>query len=296
MMKHLFVYYMYSAVAQTGADKICVQIRLDCDPPSLRSERRPAQAAGPPSPPRDVRLKGEALRKGMSMTMQLGPDSEPGVQPEPEAAPQPQPRGAGRLPARSMVQVVGVEAKTVLVAYASKYGATVGIAERIAERLRLADIDAVSRRAGAVGNLAAYDAVVVGSAVYRGHWLREAASFVRRNRVALAERPLWLFSSGPLRPAPPGGVTEPGAAEEDVEAAGRAREVAEFAGMVHFWDHRVFPGALNRRGLSLSHRLITKLPAARGLFQEGDFRDWDAIDSWAEEIAQQLAAYSQGQD
>ncbi len=86
----------------------------------------------------------------------------------------------------------------VLVAYASKHGATAGIAERIAERLRAAGLEAEARPVKAVRDVAAYDAFVIGAAAYMFHWMKEATAFVRRHRTLLATRPVWLFSSGPL--------------------------------------------------------------------------------------------------
>ncbi|MDA8219792.1 MAG: flavodoxin domain-containing protein, partial [Dehalococcoidales bacterium] len=84
----------------------------------------------------------------------------------------------------------------VLVAYASKYGATREIAERIAEELRSAGHGVEVRSVKSAGDLAGYEAFVIGSAVYFGHWLKEAAEFVRRNRAVLVDRPVWLFSCG----------------------------------------------------------------------------------------------------
>ena len=86
----------------------------------------------------------------------------------------------------------------VLVIYASRHGATQGIAERIAETLTAAGQQAEARPVAAAGDLAGYGAFVIGSAVYAMHWQKDAAQFVRRNRALLAGRPVWLFSSGPL--------------------------------------------------------------------------------------------------
>jgi menaquinone-dependent protoporphyrinogen oxidase len=86
----------------------------------------------------------------------------------------------------------------VLVAYASRHGATQGIAERIAETLQNAGLDAEARPAAVVKNVDEYDAFVIGSAAYMFHWLKDAAQLVRRNRAALARKPVWLFSSGPV--------------------------------------------------------------------------------------------------
>ena len=86
----------------------------------------------------------------------------------------------------------------VLVAYASRYGATQGIAERIAATLRQQGIEATVEGAERAGDPAGYDAAVIGSAAYYFHWMKPAAKFVRSNAESLASRPVWLFSSGPL--------------------------------------------------------------------------------------------------
>jgi len=87
---------------------------------------------------------------------------------------------------------------STLVVYASKHGATQGIAERIASTLNETGQEAKARPVEAAGDLTCYDAFVVGSAVYGAHWQKEASAFVQRNRAVLASKPVWLFSSGPL--------------------------------------------------------------------------------------------------
>jgi len=68
---------------------------------------------------------------------------------------------------------------TVLVAYASRHGATVGIAERIAVDLREAGLAAEARSMNDVADIDGYDAFVIGSAAYMFHWLKEATAFVK---------------------------------------------------------------------------------------------------------------------
>jgi menaquinone-dependent protoporphyrinogen oxidase len=87
---------------------------------------------------------------------------------------------------------------TVLVAYASKHGSTQGIAERIAEKLRQLGKQAEARLMDAVTDLSSYEAFVIGSAVYYGSWLKEAAEWVHGHQAVLASHPVWLFSAGPL--------------------------------------------------------------------------------------------------
>ena len=173
----------------------------------------------------------------------------------------------------------------VLVAFATRHGATQGIAERIAETLRESGLDAEAQPAGSVGSLDGYDAFVIGSAAYMHHWLKDATNLVRRNRRLLRERPVWLFSSGPI-----GGPVD--AAGRDQRAAAVPKDITEFGPALHARDHHVFFGAyeVDREPIGLAERLaapiMSRLPAAaRESMPIGDFRDWPEIEDWARGIA-----------
>jgi menaquinone-dependent protoporphyrinogen oxidase len=176
----------------------------------------------------------------------------------------------------------------ILVAYASKYSATQEIAERIAWRLTAAGHPAKVRSVRTALDLSGYDAFVIGSATYLGHWLKEASEFVRRNRAVLAARPVWLFSSGPL------GTQATDAEGRVVRAAAEPEEIAALREAIHPREHRVFFGALDASRLGFRDRVIRSLPAGRGLLPAGDFRDWAEIETWATEIARDLAKAGRG--
>jgi menaquinone-dependent protoporphyrinogen oxidase len=169
-----------------------------------------------------------------------------------------------------------------VVVYASKYGSTRGIAEFIAEKLRQAGTQAEARHVGEVQNPGDYDAFVIGSAVYMMHWMKEATEFVKGNRALLADRPVWLFSSGPL------GTETKDAQGQDLHTVTEPKEIAEFRELIKPRDHRVFFGALDSSKLGFGHRMLRKLPAGRNLLPEGDFRDWKDIEAWAISIARAL--------
>jgi menaquinone-dependent protoporphyrinogen oxidase len=172
----------------------------------------------------------------------------------------------------------------VLVAYASKYGATRDIAERLADRLRAAGLEAQAQPVTTVGDLSGYGAFVIGSAAYLGHWLKDATAFVRRNGALLASQPTWLFSSGPLG-------TEPTDAQgRDLRLPAEPKEFAELKETIKPIGSRVFFGALDPGTLGFRDRAMRALPAGRALFPEGDFRDWPDIDAWAAAIAVELTA------
>ena len=170
----------------------------------------------------------------------------------------------------------------VLVVYASKHGSTRGIAERIAAKLTDEGHPAEARPVQEASGLEGYDAFVIGSAAYAFHWMDEALAFVKCNSAVLKRVPVWLFSSGPL------GHEAIDAKGRDLRAATVPKEIPGLAGVVGARGHHVFFGALDPATLGFAERAIRKLPAARAGLPEGDFRDWDDVDAWAAEIAQEL--------
>lgn len=169
----------------------------------------------------------------------------------------------------------------VLVSAASKYGATAEIAQAIANVLTDHGIATTVMPPPQVdgGTIESYDAVILGSAVYTGHWLGAAKDLVARSDGPLAARPVWLFSSGPV--GDPAGKFARAMEKDPVDLADvRAATAAR--------DHRMFRGKLDRKNLSPPQRAA--LMAFRSL--QGDFRDWAEISRWAEGIAQQLAVLS----
>ena len=174
----------------------------------------------------------------------------------------------------------------VLVAYASRHGATRGIAERIAERLRADGLDADTRPVSEVRDASPYDAFVVGGAAYMFHWLKDATSFVRRNRALLAGRPTWLFSSGPV------GTDTLDKEGRDVLEVSVPKEFPGLRDAIHPRGEKVFFGAWDptAKPIGFAERFVALMPASKMALPAGDFRDWDAIDAWADEIARDLAA------
>ena len=159
----------------------------------------------------------------------------------------------------------------VLIATASRHGATEEIAATIAETLRARDFDVTTTRVEDASNVESFDGVVLGSAVYMGRWLEPARAFVHAHADELASRRLWLFSSGPLGdPATPG-------AEHTVDV----HDVLDLIGPC---EHRMFSGKLDRDGLGLGERIVTRAVHA----PSGDFRDWSSIRGWANSIASSL--------
>jgi len=179
------------------------------------------------------------------------------------------------MPAEDAATTERAPKRRVLVSAASRRGATVEIAQAIGQALSEQGLTVTVVPPGEVRSLDGYDAVIIGSAVYMGHWLDPAKELVNRFHEVLTDRPVWLFSSGPV--GKPSGKLAQSMDQDPVD-------LPRMLEGTHARDHRRFAGKLNRRALSLPQR--ASLVVFRGL--NGDFRDWADIRKWAEGIARQL--------
>jgi menaquinone-dependent protoporphyrinogen oxidase len=164
---------------------------------------------------------------------------------------------------------------SVLVAYGTTNGSTAQIAEAIAAVLRKEGLTAEALPARSVGGVTSYDAVVVGGGLYAGRWQKDARRFVRRHRRELAERPLWLFSSGPL---------DASASERDIPPVPGVKKVMD---RLDARDHVTFGGCLEEGAKGWVARMI--LRSGKG----GDFRDFTAIEAWAARVGAELVGESE---
>jgi menaquinone-dependent protoporphyrinogen oxidase len=169
-------------------------------------------------------------------------------------------------------------APRVLVVVATKHGATRGIAEAIARELadREGGLTVVLQDVEHAPEPTGFDAVVVGSAVYAGRWREPARDWVGLHAAALRERPVWLFSSGPIG-SPPFPPDEP-------------HDVGPLTQLVGARGHQVFAGRLDKDLLNFGERaMVTAMRAPLG-----DFRDWDAVRAWGADVARQLRGSGPG--
>ncbi len=163
----------------------------------------------------------------------------------------------------------------ILVAYASKNGSTAEIAEAIATELRRHELEADCLEAGAVRDLAAYQAVVLGSAVYAKRWRSSARRFLRRHHSELRSLPWWVFSSGPV-----GEPTDDPKEATWLEPPKTIARVVELGAR----EHVVFGGRVPAE----PHNMIERAMAKNTPPEFADRRDWSEIEAWAAKIADDL--------
>ena len=160
-------------------------------------------------------------------------------------------------------------AARILVAYASKRGSTVGIAQSVGKELQSAGYRVDVTELKTVSSLAGYNAVVIGGPMYMGKIEGDFRKFVRRYQGELAKLPVAAFVVG-LAPVSKDPVEIDNAIKVLHASLAPLQPVAETA----------FAGVVDLEKLSFIQRWMIK----KAKSPVGDFRDWDAIARWAREL------------
>jgi menaquinone-dependent protoporphyrinogen oxidase len=166
----------------------------------------------------------------------------------------------------------------ILVAYASRTGSTVGVAEAIGKTLveSGAQVEVLPMRD--VKDLSPYDAIVAGSAINGNEWLPEAMQFMRTFQTALKQKPFAMFT-----------VCMTLAMKNRQYHQVVSDWVQPVRVMVKPVSEGYFAGVLDISKIpSFGDRLKFRISVMSGVWSEGDHRDWDAIRAWAGSLPAQL--------
>jgi menaquinone-dependent protoporphyrinogen oxidase len=164
---------------------------------------------------------------------------------------------------------------TILVAYATKYGATAEIANKISSVLEKNGLEAEAKDINTLTDLEDFKAIVIGSAVYYGKWRKEAVRFVVDNSKKLAEKKVWIFSCGPTGEGEPLELTKGWRVPTKIEA---------FADEIEPKDIALFHGKIEPSEVNGFEKWIIKRVKA----PVGDYRNWKAITDWTHEIIKEM--------
>lgn len=159
----------------------------------------------------------------------------------------------------------------ILVTYASRTGATAGVAEAIGKTLVESGVQVDVRPMQEVTDLTPYRAVVAGSGIQGKQWLPEAMQFLQARQAELRRKPCAVFlvcmtlamNKGDYR-------REVSTWLQPVRALVRPVSEGLFAGIL---DINKVP--------SFKDRMMFKISVKSGVWSEGDHRDWEAIQQWA---------------
>ena len=176
----------------------------------------------------------------------------------------------------------------VLVTYASRCGSTAGVAERIGQTLCARGHSSQVLPVEEVKDLDPYDAVIAGSAIRTGKWLPEAVDFVGTHRDALSQKPVAYFHTC---------ITLSRPTEENLTKARSFFEpLMERFPVVRPVSLGVFAGVLDYAKLSGPMRMVMKWKMKEQGIAEGDYRDWNAIETWGNGVSGILTARLRGRE
>ena len=164
----------------------------------------------------------------------------------------------------------------VLIAFATMYGRTFKVAERIAETLCADGYQVDIRFAKDItdSDLAAYDAVLLGSCIYIEKWHPDAIAFLEKYQAALAQKKVAYYCVCALM----------GMDSEDAAALVQEHYILpmyeRFPDIAPL-DIGAFGGAINYRILLPKDWFMLRLMFLPG----GDWTDWEAVAAWADTIS-----------
>lgn len=162
----------------------------------------------------------------------------------------------------------------ILIAYASKYGSTKEIAERIARVLEREGFGVDVKDAETVSSLQPYGAVVIGSSLYFDNWLPSASELLDSFQDELATKSVWLFSNG---------ITGEGDFSKMIEW-NFPESLTPLVKTINPKAVALFGGKIDTNNLELEDWLVNPGVRVHG----GDYRNWNDIEAWARRIARSL--------
>ena len=191
----------------------------------------------------------------------------------------------------------------ILVVYTTNAGSTGKVAEVIGETLAQNGTQTDVRQIVDVGDVSAYDGVLVGGPMILG-WHKEAVEFIETHQQALSQKRVAYFLTAlsltkssepklgavsiyqdPALAKAPNNPNRLSRKEKFTTVAAYLEPVLEKAPQVTPVSAGFFAGKLDYGRLSIFQKLFVKIIFRA---QAGDYRNWDAICDWAERLHSEL--------
>lgn len=165
--------------------------------------------------------------------------------------------------------------KKILITYASKYGATAEIAQKMSEEMQASGLQVDIFSAEKVKDVTPYQSVILGVALYMGQWRKEAVQFLKAHQGTLSKLEVWIFTSGP---------TGEGDPVEQVQGRLMPENLKPLMDVIRPKEITVFGGKVDPVKMNGFEKWIMKKVKA----PSGDFRNWQAISTWTAKVSDSL--------
>ncbi|MBE0686357.1 MAG: flavodoxin domain-containing protein [Anaerolineaceae bacterium] len=169
--------------------------------------------------------------------------------------------------------------KLVLIAFATRYGSTKEVAERIAQIFIQSGFEVNILPCKKVETLEQYQFIVIGAPFYIGSMLKDAKNFLMKNQEILSKKPVAFFALGPI------GDTEKELTDTQNQLENELTQFPWFKPI----SKVMFGGNYEPEKLRFLDKLLTKPPASPlHNLAANDARNWEEIKDWAENLSSKL--------
>jgi len=191
--------------------------------------------------------------------------------------------------------------KNVLVTYATKSGSTIEVARSIGNTLSNAEIQVTVKPVDEIENIEVYDAVLIGSPIINGKCMKEVKNFVKAHNSSLSQKQVAYFitcmrlsqmADKPIPDVPifvdpafgnPKPRNEMNFPEKSHPVSMYLRAILTMSKDIKPVNIAFFRGVLDYSTIGFIMTLLFKLMAKVDGLVPGDYRNWEAIQSWSKQ-------------
>lgn len=171
--------------------------------------------------------------------------------------------------------------RKILIAYASHYNSTTGIADAIKEEFEKKGVHVDAKPIKDVWKLDQYDAVIIGSPIQYDKWIPETREFISTHQDILKQMPVAFFFSCM--------ALSLGTQKSKQQGQKYSDYLLNAFPQVSPVSIGQFAGVLNMTKMPIHLRLVFRILMIVTGVKEGDYRDWDAIRTWGKDLNRRLS-------
>lgn len=172
--------------------------------------------------------------------------------------------------------------KNVLVLYATYHGSTAQIAEFIRVKLNNGEITASVKSIEDYIDFSGYSGIIMGAPIHRGKWMEDAVEFVNKHRDKFDNLPFACFYTCMSK------AKIPPSEETLDELSSYQTAMRDLFPKLNPSQIGSFAGKLDYDKCNFLTKIVMWSILSKNSLEAGDYRDWQAIESWTGEIKEKL--------